>query len=673
MDFFEQQDQAHRQSKKLILLFAIAVAGIVLAINLTLALLWKWSAPAGTAVHYPPGMFVTSTVLILLFIACGSLYQTWQLRDGGDAVAEMAGGRLLSPDSNDPDERRLLNVVEEMALASGIACPHVYLLDQEQAINAFAAGYHANQAVVAVTRGTLMRLTRDELQGVVGHEFSHILNGDMRMNIRLIGILFGIQMLAAFGQEILYWASRIGGSRSRDDKGPPWQLIMLVLGASLLVFGYIGVFCGRLIKSAVSRQREFLADASAVQFTRNPDGIGGALKKIGGLGRVNQCGSRIDNPKAEQLSHMFLGAARSNLADGLFATHPPLELRLQRIYGKTVEFVAADELPPDAQSDTGALNGFGQHAGTATPVGLNSLAAAGSAGNGSAAAVAVDTAMAAATLGAGAAATATAASTATATGEHSSGSAAGRYPEALLQAARQTSSACALMYALLLKRQPEAAFQLQCGLLQQQAPQQLQAALQLQQLLQDHPLNLQLPLLDLALPALRLLDVRQRGDLLALVQALINADQQVDQHEFVLQTVLERRLGPQAGRNVPVRFADCRPLRSQVSLLLSLLASELPAEAAEAAYLRGAALLPELALRAEERRDLAKLDYVEVRAALQQCNQLAPLAKPMLIKALLQAAQSGTESSLPAAAVDVLRGICAALDAPVPERLLQPV
>jgi len=232
MTFFEQQHQARQETRKLVFLFALAVIAIVLAVNLAMALLWNFKFGGHHEVlrSYPKGFFAINTLITLALIGGGTLIQTFNLRDGGDAVALMAGGRLIAPASGDLQERRLLNVVEEMALASGIACPKVYLLEHEDAINAFAAGYNQNEAVVAVTRGTLNRLTRDELQGVVGHEFSHILNGDMRLNVHLIGVLFGIQMIAGFGQQLMN-IGRFSGS-SRDDKGPPWQLVMLFAGAN---------------------------------------------------------------------------------------------------------------------------------------------------------------------------------------------------------------------------------------------------------------------------------------------------------------------------------------------------------------------------------------------------------------------------------------------------------
>ncbi|MGB7481713.1 MAG: M48 family metallopeptidase, partial [Burkholderiaceae bacterium] len=350
MDFFGQQEQARRQSRTLVLLFALAVILIVVCVNLALALLWIWAngEPLSAAHQYPRGFFATNTVVTVALIGTGTLIQSWNLRDGGDAVARMAGGRPVAPATTEPSERRLLNVVEEMALASGIACPRVYLLDKEEAINAFAAGHTPNQAAIAVTRGAVTRLSRDELQGVVAHEFSHILNGDMRLNVNLIGVLFGIQMIAGFGRTLMDFGARVWARRGRDEKGPPLQLVLMAVGAVLFVIGYIGIFFGRLIKAGVSRQREFLADASAVQFTRNPDGIGGALRKIGGLGRKGGLGSRIGHPNAEQLSHLFLGAALPRFAHGWLATHPPLAERLRRIYGRVMEPLDAPEIAPEA-------------------------------------------------------------------------------------------------------------------------------------------------------------------------------------------------------------------------------------------------------------------------------------------------------------------------------------
>lgn len=301
MDFFERQEKAHRNTKLLVVYFVIGVALLIAAVYVASLLIF---AGAGSRHNYyngeqipfalwNPKLFFAVAIGTLAVVAIGSISKTAELAQGGSAVAEMLGGRLVNSNTIDPDERKLLNVVEEMALASGIPVPQVYVLDQEPGINAFAAGHSTSDAVVTVTRGCMKLLTRDELQGVIGHEFSHILNGDMRLNIRLMGTIFGILCLAVIGRVLLQMRS--GSSRDRNP--------LPLLGLVLLAFGWIGVIFGRLIQAAVSRQREFLADASSVQFTRNPAGITGALKKIGGL----SYGSKLQAAHADEASHMFFG------------------------------------------------------------------------------------------------------------------------------------------------------------------------------------------------------------------------------------------------------------------------------------------------------------------------------------------------------------------------------
>src|SRR5690606_28971990 len=281
-------------------------------------------------------------------------------RQGGSVVAGLLGGLPVNPATDDPDERRLVNVVEEMAIASGVPVPAIYVLPGEESINAFAAGYGVHDAAVAVTRGALKHLTRDELQGVIAHEFSHILNGDMRLNIRLIGLLHGLLLLALIGRVLLRSGGRSRGRRK--EKGGSVQVALIGLG--LVLLGYIGVFFGKLIKAAASRQREYLADAAAVQFTRNPEGIAGALKKIGALG----AGSRIVHPRAEELSHLYFASGLRSSFAGLFATHPPLVERIRRIdpsfsgdFEGVFEAAAAREAlaagPQEAQHGTAARHG----------------------------------------------------------------------------------------------------------------------------------------------------------------------------------------------------------------------------------------------------------------------------------------------------------------------------
>jgi Zn-dependent protease with chaperone function len=623
MNFFEQQEHARRQTRKLVILFALAVAGIVVAVNLAMALIWTLShgSVAPGMQRYPTGFFATNTLVTMALIGIGTLIETWNLRDGGDAVAAMAGGRLVPPSSTDPHERRLLNVVEEMALASGIACPRVYLLEREDAINAFAAGYNRNEAVVAVTRGALLRLTRDELQGVVAHEFSHILNGDMRLNIRLIGLLFGIQMLAGFGHQLLDLGTRTWSRREREEKGPSAQLMLLAAGMALVAIGYIGVLFGRLIKSAVSRQREFLADASAVQFTRNPDGIGGALRKIGGLSRSMRLGSRILNPHAELLSHLFLGAPKLASVNGLLATHPTIEERLRRIYGRDVEPLDAPELLASADAAPGLPDiSYVPTAGESTPW----LAFGNSA-------------MPQAVI-----------------------------PPELDGALREPQAACAVVYALLLDNGPMREAQLR--VLREQAPQQATLVPWLAETIALLPKSARLPLLDRVTPTLRQLSQPARDALLAVAGRMIAADQRISLAEFVLQTVLARRMAARAGRATPIRFDELATIAPDCILLLSLVAHvaarEAGTEEAASALFEQAIGRCSLAPGKAELVPAGAIDFARVRDALARAAQLAPLAKPALIKALVAAA--GDADPMPMATADLLRALCAAIDAPIP-------
>ena len=321
MDFFEHQERAKTRTTLLVVYFVLAVALITALIYLVVAALFEHE----TNSLWDPALFAGVSVAVLAVVTAGSLFKIMTLSGGGHVVAEMFGGRLVPRDTHDPIERRLLNVVEEMAIAASVPVPPVYIMDGERGINAFAAGYAPGDAIVAVTRGTLELLSRDELQGVMAHEFSHILHGDMRLNIRLMGVLNGILLISLIGYFILR-ATTTGRMYARDDGkrgGSPLPL----LGIALYILGYVGVFFGKLIKAAVSRQREFLADASAVQYTRHAEGIAGALRKIGGV----VYGSRIKSPHAEEASHMFFGNGLGISFSNLLSTHPPLDERIRRI------------------------------------------------------------------------------------------------------------------------------------------------------------------------------------------------------------------------------------------------------------------------------------------------------------------------------------------------------
>ncbi|MEX0738001.1 MAG: M48 family metallopeptidase [Pseudohongiella sp.] len=322
MDFFQAQDIARRKTGRLVLLFVLALVSLIVITNLlVIVTLGLASTEAGSGVAFSatdPGLYVVISLAVLAVVGFGSLYKTASLRGGGARVAESLGARLLVPGGGDIYEQRVLNVVEEMAIASSTPVPPVYLMEEE-AINAFAAGYSPADAVVGVTRGAITKLQREELQGVIAHEFSHILHGDMRLNIRLIGLLHGILVLGMMG----YYLMRTAGVSRRGKNGNG----IVFLGLGLIVIGAAGTFFGNLIKAAVSRQREYLADASAVQFTRSAEGIAGALRRIGG----DSAGSQLANPGAAEISHALFSQGVSTSFAALFATHPPLQQRIKRL------------------------------------------------------------------------------------------------------------------------------------------------------------------------------------------------------------------------------------------------------------------------------------------------------------------------------------------------------
>ncbi len=650
MNFFEHQEAARRSSRYLILLFVLAVVCIVLAVNAALAALYlgtlaRNSAWARYGVHALPNYFFeTTTAVVLLMIVGGTVLQILDLRAGGVAVAQMVGATAIDPGTRDPAQKRLLNVIEEMALASGIPVPRAFVLEGEDGINAFAAGMHTSDAIVCVTSGALARLTRDELQGVVGHEFSHILNGDMGLNLRLIGVLQGLLMLALFGR----FLASLGNSRDRRDS---IGSIMAISGLVVLAIGYIGVFFGRWIKASVSRQREFLADASSVQFTRNPDGIGGALRKIGGLGADG--GGAVEHIHAETLSHMFMAPVNISLANGMLASHPPLEERLRRIYGRAVAFLRADELPREAVTKEPERPPL-EYAPPGTPGGAAMLSP-----------------LTGALAGGGAAAQMLAGKDLHASiGQTPAGPApfvASLQTQidalGLRGALADPLQAQLLTLAMLLdKGAPVRAQQMAAAVARfgaAAAPQMERYAATVAQL----PPGWRLPLLDLSMPALRILDPQQRDALLRLAHALIEADGRVTLAEFLLYSVLKRRLVPVRASNGPGRVLHLADTADDCAVVMSLIACVRLPQDAQRAFAAGRQLLP--AAGAWIAQD--KLALGRVSAAFDRLAGVAPLEKPLLVKACIAIAFVDGSSHWKAASC--LRTLCAALDCPLPPQV----
>ncbi|MCE2969321.1 MAG: M48 family metalloprotease [Burkholderiales bacterium] len=653
MNFFEHQDAARRASRRMVWLFAASVLAIVVAIDLVLALV------AGIAgVRVTGGFHAAVTALVLLVIFGGTWWQIRQLAGGGEAVAALLGARAVDPSTGDLLERRLANIVEEMALASGIAVPRCYLLEHQRFINACAAGHTLDNAAVIVTRGALTRLSRDELQGVIAHEFAHIVNGDMRLNLRLVGVTFGLLVVALAGQKLIEH-----GPDSSDARA---SIGLLLVGGVLIALGWLGVLCGRAIKAGVSRDREYLADASAVQFTRNPDSIGGALRKIGGLGGAGGIGPKVRadagevaaqlagirtgsgadehlrRSTAETFGHMFIAPAAAAVEGGLFATHPPLAERVRRIYGRAMDWLpapeqpvaralesaSARELPPleySAASGASPVAGLVAAAPTVTAVAAAVGAAAADAQAGRALASRLDV-------------------------------------PPLAEAVLDSTRAPLLVLALLIEKRNAVGAQQRQAIAEALGAAAVAEVESLHTAVQSLEPGLRLPLLDRAAPALRKLPASSGERLLLLAHTLIAADGKVTLPEFLLFTVLKRRVGSAAQRAAPVRYATLAPLAAEAAQVLALLAQVRRGERAESAFAAGAALLPELKLVMPPTMSLDA-----VSQALARLAELAPLAKPAFIKACAAVAFVDGRTNWQAASC--LRTVCAALDAPLPPQL----
>ncbi len=660
MNFFEHQDQARKRSGLLVLFFILAVLGIIAALYLLALGAFGYSQnhfKTGNWDEIPLEMHLTLVAVVglftLLIVGGGSAYKIMQLKGGGHIVAESLGGRPLTHSSRDPVERKVLNVVEEMAIASGTPVPPVFLLDKEGGINAFAAGYSANDAVIGVTRGCAERLTRSELQGVIAHEFSHIFNGDMRLNIRLIGILHGILIIGIIGYYVMrvmfYSGAGVRRSSSSDKKGGALPILGLAIG--LMAVGFIGSFFGSLIKAAVSRQREYLADASAVQFTRDPDSIGGALKKIGGYSR----GSKIIHPNAPQASHMFFGEGVSIGLTSLFATHPPLHKRISRVdpgwdgtYPKQVEH--AKDGPDPSRSQQAQLRAARAEA-------LAGLAVAGAVTGSAPAPTAAPRNNLLSQIG-------------KPTEEHveHARELIAAIPEPIKNAARETYGARAVIYSLLFNRESEA----RARQVEQLASHADEAVWHLtERMLPDVEAldsKLRLTLLDLAMPSLRRLSHTQYRTFMENVEALVRADRKVDLFEWSLRRILRKHLTPQFEGQAPrrVHHYSLTRLQEPCATLLTTLAfvgTQDPAEAQRA--FAGAAR--ELGVPGLTMRDRAQVGLPELDLALDQLVAVAPKLKQLLIRACALCVVADREVTVSEA--ELLRAVADTLDCPMPPLL----
>lgn len=637
MNFFAAQDNARRNSWRLAALFLAAVICLIIMTNLLVAAVYLWTGNyalmqtpsiTGLLAGLPTEHWLAISTGVVGVIAIASLVKYLSLRGGGRAVAEAMGGKLISRQNPDAAKQRLLNVVEEMAIAAGISVPPVYLIP-ELSINAFAAGYSPDDAVIGINQGTLEHLNRDELQGVIGHEFSHILNGDTRINLRLIAILHGILFIGIIGYSILRGVGR-GGRRSNSSGG----LAILALGLGLLVIGYAGTFFGNLIKAAVSRQREYLADAAAVQFTRNPAGIANALKRIGGL----SYGSSMTSAAANEASHMLFAQSRNMFLNRMLSTHPPLEQRILAVDPSwNGQFTTPDHIR--AALATPSLATQGQAFTAQHPT----------AGNSRAAVTAEQVTVAVGQLDQQALDNALAII--------------GSTEASLREAAHDPWTCRGLVHAMLLA-QATTVRDLQLEILRANAEPCVHT--QVQQLAPltdalDEPHKL--ILVEMSIAALKELSRSQYQQFIGNVIASIKADSRVDLFEWVLHRLLIKELQPhfEGPVRVRARYTSLHQVADASATVLSALARE-QADAAgrTAAFRRGLQGLGiSSALDAGDDANFSRLDD-----AISTLRQLKPLAKPKLIKAC--AAVALADGHLSPRQGALLQGIAAALDCPLP-------
>jgi Zn-dependent protease with chaperone function len=650
MDFFAQQDKTRRKTKLLVFYFILAVAAIITACYFVGLIVFN--AAQSNHHHYDgqaqfvlwdPKLFFGVTVGVLAVIFIGSAYKTNELAGGGSSVATLMGGRLVNSNTTDPDERKLLNVVEEMAIASGMPVPQVYVLNEERAINAFAAGHTTSDAAIGVTRGCIQMLSRDQLQGVIGHEFSHILNGDMRLNLRLIGIIFGLLCIATIGRVLL--STRSGNSRDRNP--------LPLLGLALVLLGAIGVFFGRLIQAAVSRQREFLADASSVQFTRNPSGLSGALQKIGQYGY----GSRLESEHAPDMCHMFFGNGLGEPFFGLLATHPPIPDRIHAIDPawdgrfppldeKQIEVVkraAISELEhtPKPMPDIfktvlgGAIIASGS---TATPPVIRSHSVMPNLGK--------------------------------PTPLHLKYAEQLRdsLPETVKAAAREPLDAVALIYAMLLSPDETTRATQLAELAKRVDPAIQGKTIALYPDVSAAATHAHLPIVNLALGALRQLRPEQFNQFSQTLQWLIESDGKIELFEFVLQKIVLRHLTSRfSGARPPVaQYYTLKPLVPDCAVVLSALANVGSSDAGEIqkAFETGAPYL-----RAPDGTDLALLPcgqcgVDQIDTALNRLALSVPTIKKNLIEACVYTV--GADGVILENEAELLRAVADTLDCPIP-------
>ena len=633
MDFFTSQDRARRNTGMLVVLYVLAVFAIILGVYAAVRAIvfyQEMKADGTPSEFFDPKLLLYSGGGTLVIVGGATMMKILELGSGGEVVAEALGGTRIDPGTHDKVERKVLNVVQEMAIASGMAVPDVYMLGDENRINAFAAGTRVDEAVIGVTRGCVEQLSRDELQGVIAHEFSHILHGDMKLNLRLVGVLHGILVIGLIGSFVMRSAFYTGASRSRDNKG---GMMMIVLGLALFLIGMLGTFFGRLIQSAVSRQREFLADASAVRFTRQPGGIAGALKRIG----AREHGARIHSGKVEEYRHLYFGAGTSEFLS-LLATHPPLEERIKRIEPRW-NGLFPEPKPPALKEEMPPMK-----APLAGPTPQETMKRV---------------------LGA-AVLTGAIDQVGRPTYDHLEQARAliGGLPPRIRDAIQTLDGARAVVCATLIDAD-RGSRQKQMLYLEGRGNQFRDDVVNYLSLMQPQGPGVRLPLVELAMPVLRHMTEQEYRELMEDVDYLSRTDQVIEPFEWVLGRVLRHHIGPQFSKQKrsEKRTGKLADSRDDALLLLTLIARSGHADPTmqDTAFEMGVALLdaPDARMVPPNRATLPALDE-----AMDRLTLLAAGEKKKLLEAC--AAVIAADNQVTTTEAEFLRGISEVFECPMP-------
>ncbi|MFL2480616.1 MAG: M48 family metallopeptidase [Verrucomicrobiales bacterium] len=649
MDFFDRQELSRKNSKRLIFYYIIAVICIVCSFGFAVLgaryiFLVQQSAQTNPLLRqsfFDSEFFIYSAFGVLVLIILTTIFKIVALSGGGAAVAKSLGGKEVDPTTSDPRHRRLINVVEEMSIASGVPVPSIYVMEQEDGINAFAAGHSSSNATIGVTAGCLNKLSRSELQGVIAHEFSHILNGDMRLNIRMMSVLYGILMMFIIGKFILRGFGRSSYRSRSSSKDGGGQGFIIVVALALLLIGLMGSIMARLIKAALSRQREYLADASAVQFTRDPSGISGALKKIGGF-----AGARIEHPRGEEASHMFFGSCYKKKLSNLFATHPPIGERIAAIGGT---FDGNQHLPKGSELGSGQISmdesqslvssfsdsstyGSDPERGFFEEKDLNQIGQ-----------IMADQVVVAQRI-------------------------VSEIDESLISLVHQKSGALAILYSLLLSEEEQVRDD-QFKIIKVSCEDEVFKNFKtISDQITDMHSTEKIALLDLAIPALRRLSPEEYGKFCEIINELIIIDEKVDLFEFMIQKNIRLHLDTFFGRVQPAKEATktLSKLKYESSVLLSAIAGFGNEDELNRiqAFKKGAAVL--------ELYGTGKLKFLppvncgidQMDEALKAFEKCVPTLKKTLLIACGKAAVS--DGKITSNEAEILRAIGDSIGTPIP-------